>query len=1102
MLKFDLARKYLVGLLTVAMVMSLLVLPVTASPEPVVNASHWTVDITQTDTYNPVDNPTHVVTIYTYVDSTLGDPAKGVSAATAGGDPLAIITPSITATRVSTGVYTATIVYGTHVPDTPGTYSIFGFIDADSSGGISEGDVISSAIFKEWAIRFAHEITVEPETAENDILDTHTITATIKDQFGDLFDPDIVTYSVTGFNEGRNGNLTGSSAGVYTGSYSSRDPAYPTDVPPFKDTITVSAGGATGTAEKIWGYIPSYKSAEISLEAYNMVGAEHEVSVSFFDQYGYPIAITATVDFTVTGVNPTSETVFGEDVTELSFAYVGKEAGTDVISAALTVNDELGDTLTTTKHWAWEWDVTPEHEVNALGAEHVFDVWGAPGDEVTFTFISAGIFSLDDLLVWDEDNWDRASDKGHWQLTLDAYGEGEILVMSQAPGKFFCDVTFEPALVDKGLLGTTNDPYGRLTGVTIKVSKAFAQLTGFDITSDDINPITQVAAWDTHTVEAVALGEFPVKPSTVIPPGPPPEGGEYILIGDTLWVINAPVGGVSVDWEVLWDYCADGVTVDVFADRILDETYVDGGETDSYHQDGNPLTVTHWLHATSVTDGNGQAYLTYHMEYWGKGEESTCTYHFPCLVDHITVTGGYGIPALDQEYGTITETAEKEWRDYELKVYKFHDNTQNPNNYIGDTKFFLRRLDIVGTPTYVPPMPADHPWVIGGYTEAVEDPNGPGNAALVIDTDPPGVVTTFDSGPEKGAAIWYHLPDGVYGLYEYSVPSPWAPQGGLLYEFTIDDNQPIYWCADTKIITIYIENTISPTQVYFYKLNDCWSVLPDAVFQATRLDTHAVFGPFTSDEFGKVVLEDLTYDPVNGSEYMVEEIEAPEGFFPVAPFYFKLDKNGVWDDKFYDELNKEVYAKVAHPETGVVQHWVKDPSQGTPPVQPVEIALDLMKGWNLVGVGLDVNDTVKNLFGDDFLRAFRWDPTLPGPYGENGTYFSYGNMVPEPGKGFWVKMAAAGEVTIEGTAVESPVSFDLSEGWEQIANPFDEEIPWTNVTIDGMSMEDAYAAGIIGRAFSWNGTTYEIANFGTGTLGVGQGFWLRVKADCTIEFTK
>jgi len=325
---------------------------------------------------------------------------------------------------------------------------------------------------------------------------------------------------------------------------------------------------------------------------------------------------------------------------------------------------------------------------------------------------------------------------------------------------------------------------------------------------------------------------------------------------------------------------------------------------------------------------------------------------------------------------------------------------------------------------------------------------------------------------------------------------------------TIDQDQPVYWCATpTKIITHYLENTISPTQVYFYKLNDCWSVLPGAVFQATNLDTSEVFGPFTSDEFGKVVLEDLTFDPVWGARYMVEEIEAPEGFFPVVPFYFYLDENGVWDDKFYDEWYDEVYPRVAHTENGVIQHWVKDPSQGTPPVTPVTVTFNLVQGWNMVTPGVISDKTAKEIFGANFVHAYHWDPLIPGPDGSLGGWLFVDNQTLVPGWGYWVRMSGAATVTLSGAPVSSPVTMEINKPWEQIGNPFATDLSVANVKIikGGVekSLADAKAAGWIYNAYSWNGTSYDTLDYSTGTLPAGKGFWLRVLVDdLSIKYTK
>ncbi len=219
----------------------------------------------------------------------------------------------------------------------------------------------------------------------------------------------------------------------------------------------------------------------------------------------------------------------------------------------------------------------------------------------------------------------------------------------------------------------------------IKVAKSWAQLTGFDITPTlEINPITQVPTWDVHTVTVTVLGEYPVKHSLTLPNIPPPLGGTYILDNGVLWVIDAPLAGVPVGWDVNWNYTKNGL-IDIWADRVGDAAYLPGNpdlhpgvRAANEHQDGNKLTVQHDLYATSISDANGEASLTYHLELdasatWSPTITSrTCTYYWSCFVDNITATAEYPEQALTDEFGYITGTSTKEWRDHAFKLIKYN----------------------------------------------------------------------------------------------------------------------------------------------------------------------------------------------------------------------------------------------------------------------------------------------------------------------------------------------------------------------------------------------------------------------------------------------
>jgi len=1102
MLKFDLARKYLVGLLTVAMVFSLFVLPASAAPDATVNAGAELELKLALDDYDGTVTSTTVpdlTLVNGYLTIKLGGVLTDTNSVCYRVVQNGTVTDTGEMTRDSTGKYSFSF------SDTDTTYTVYAWTDTNTNGALDAGEPLSNPVTITWYTPALGSISVDPTVATNTVPadHEHTITITLKDQYGADFEATqdtTVSVKVNGLNK-QTKTVTileaeSSTTFTYTDTSTLSDwgtPIYKTGT----DTLVFTCGNKTATATKFWvtetstSYSGYMFNPESGTYTWNYVGDPHTVGLYFVGANGglYTGTVTYDLTFKVTGTNSITQKSSGTTKAgKVEWTYTSEEFGWDDITVTGTITAEgnpYSINYEAHKLWIYPFSVSPMEAVNLIGSEHTFYFTGAPYDTVYVNFSSAGVYDFQNLYVTGINDYHytvpRHVTSYSWEVPLDETGTGSITVLSQAPGKFFLDATFEPGylsenegwiwssyLEDQGL-------YDDREPETIKAAKCYAELTKLDITpKEEINPITQTS-WDTHTVTVTVLGEYPVKPATVVPPTDPPLGGTYKIVDGILWVVDAPIANVSVDWKVSW--------TDTVVARLPSSGLVKAS--------------TYYFTARGTSDENGEAALTYKLNWTGLATGiGSCQNFFSCLVDSIAATAGYGVDVLDQEYGTITETATKEWRDYPFKLIKYNGHVPiGPGDYIPGAQFFLKLYNptitgTTGTVTYMIPL---------------------GNAYQQLDPTKPWLVTT----DTVGVAIFFHLPYGTYELWEYYAPDPYGPLDKPVktdITFTIDKDTTWWWCNPTgeKIKTEYYVNT--PTNPYFYKVTYCGTKVVGAVFDVTNLTTGEKES-FTSDANGKVVIDLSLFSPAFSSiadtVYKVHEVSTGDAtdVYPVADFYFKLNKAGGWNSVYYaDEDCTVVGWKSASYSwawyTGS-RLWVIDPKIGTTPVQPVETTLDLMKGWNLVGVGLDVTDTVKNLFGPNFIRAFRWDPTLPGPEtGSSGSYFSFDNNVPEPGKGFWVKMAAAGEVTIEGLTVGSPVSFDLTEGWEMIANPFDEEIPWTNVTIDGMSMADAYAAGIIGRAFSWNGTTYAIADFATGTLGVGQGFWLRVKADCTIEFTK
>jgi hypothetical protein len=1133
MLKFDLTRKYLVGFLTLAMVLSLFALPVAADVGPIVNVGETVGLVRDTAITQTLPAGIHTLT------ATIRDGGGLIPTATYWvlfQVSLNSVVQAAKTVMVPASIGTATVAFARNNPTgfvpTATTYQAVAYWVATNTTNSTGALASSTAAGLIWATTTGTILTASPATDINVIpatgTSTHIVNVTVTSSIGVP-----ITLGIT-----VNARVA---SGIGTVSPLLRGE---TATSPYTFTLTINnalvttssisvlefwtgtgtsgeAGNDTVTATKTWvrqGVFDSVTTAITPSVAYNLLSSAgpntHTVTVLFKDQFGNSFSATSALQLVVTrpDLTKTATVDFGNATTPTTYAATTYTntwgAGTDIITVTGTIANTLflgASALTATKVWGYGPGVGPDNAVNVLGATHNFVITGAPLEVVKFTFVSAGIFSMNDLMLAGKAGGamlitdgahtytptfpHRASNMDYATIVLDATGSATISVYAQAPGKFYMDTWFYPL--------TTAGVVVRTDTIMIKVSKAYAKLHVLTINpASEINPITQVPTWDVHTVTVMVGGEFPATRDTIVPGGLPPEGGTYVIKGENeLWAINVPIRNARVGWEVKW------------TDQTVNRVYVDSyaapkGATGSKYAPG---IAPFWFTAFSTTDANGVASLTYNLAWGGVGTPTvgTCTYYFPCLNDTITATAGYGEAHLDGQYKTQTTTVTKEWRDHAFKLIKYNGHIPIAfTDLIPGAKFFLRRVDLGKTltttsPIYVPPMPLGLGWTSAPTTGA------PGNAYIVAPGDTTigfgsnareGVVTT----DTYGEALWSHLPYGIYGLYEYSVPTPYTLKPGTLFTFTINATAP-YWCGPEPKITIRYE-TNSPTSPGFDKITYCGTAVVGAKFDVTNLETgetHEVI----SGALGHVTINLGLFNPIyNGTLaenwYKITETETA-GFpdiYTVADFYFFLNNSGGWDNKFYNDTNGsfEVWPINTIPwawDSVNARHWVVDPKIGTPPMQPRSVALSLRNGWNLVGVGVGTAQTIEALFGSNFQAAWVWDPIT-------SLYDWMGSVAPTPGRGFWVYMNATGTVTITGIEVSSPQTLSLAAGWNMIANPFEVAIPWTKVKLNGAALTPAT------YAFSYNGTVYQPVTFTTGTLPIGEGYWILMTSAGTIEFSR
>lgn len=411
MVKFDLAKKYIAGLLVLAMVLSLGITPLTAAPSPTVNAGTvGTITLTRAPTVASTNASSVIVGDTISATATTKDSGGGLSGTgtvyfriqDSGGAVLYSVSDNAS---TPTGTWTAAFDWNDDSLDTyldPNiTYYLVAWWDYNGDGDWDQGDEpMSDPLEVIWEDPAPADFNVEA-AEENPVATTHTITVTVKDQFGDTIAATVTATITAGPNVGQPISTSTPTTGVYVFTYTDAD-----SHPPFVDTIEITVEGVrTDTIYKTWTYTPSLTTWTLTpTEDTNQAGEEHELTASFFDQYGLPITISGTITWEVTGANPQTPTqeVF-TNRSEVTFGYTGTVAGDDTITATLTYGGTDYGPLSVTKHWTAEGaanlTLVPLDETNTVGETHTLtahltDEWDNPIEGAVIAFAVTGDHTL------------------------------------------------------------------------------------------------------------------------------------------------------------------------------------------------------------------------------------------------------------------------------------------------------------------------------------------------------------------------------------------------------------------------------------------------------------------------------------------------------------------------------------------------------------------------------------------------------------------------------------------------------------------------------------------------------------------------------------
>jgi CSLREA domain-containing protein len=226
-------------------------------------------------------------------------------------------------------------------PETPGADAISAFADTDGDGTQDVGEPGDTAS-KAWAAAAPETVVLTPAADTNPVGTQHTVTATVRDAFGNPTPDIVVRFTVTGAVE-TSGQCTTDAQGQCDFTYDGPEAPGADAITAFADTDedgTQDAGEPQGAAEKTWVPGPPATLVLTPPADENPVGTQHTVTATVTDAFGNPTP-GITVRFTVTGSVDTSGQCTTDAAGQCGFTYMGPELpGADVITAFADTNGD------------------------------------------------------------------------------------------------------------------------------------------------------------------------------------------------------------------------------------------------------------------------------------------------------------------------------------------------------------------------------------------------------------------------------------------------------------------------------------------------------------------------------------------------------------------------------------------------------------------------------------------------------------------------------------------------------------------------------------------------------------------------------------------
>jgi len=285
-------------------------------------------------------------------------------------------------------------------------------------------------------------------------------------------------------------------------------------------------------------------------------------------------------------------------------------------------------------------------------------------------------------------------------------------------------------------------------------------------------------------------------------------------------------------------------------------------------------------------------------------------------------------------------------------------------------------------------------------------------------------------------------------------------------------------------IATYVDSPVDDDKSYYYRLgvrDASTEVFTDPTLPAQSRDDTAPpaleEGMLVVDVYGRdggaIELTWTDYVPPGDfAAYRVWRADAPFTDVtalaqPIATIEDEEQKSYIdKDDPATDEAEvvdgKEYYYAVTVQDDATVPNEITEVICAGPVVANPIFLVRFPQGLSMIAIGVKAhNNNMGNIFGVDDpadLPLARWDPTL----GSNGGYVVYSEspnstfLQQQLGRGFWYRTPTAKELNISGeSAPPGNVSVNFSPGWNQLGNPYVQDMPiaGAKVTVFGSEMD-------------------------------------------------